>query len=349
MTQSSPEALQRAAILVAALEPDLADRLLDQMPSDEAARLRRAIMELGDVDSSQERDVIDTFLARDSASSSVATTPSDEAISSAPVSAEDEGVELYLSQAGSSQSLQVHRPSPPDFQFLQNVDRTQLIELLASEQPRTVAIVAAQLPEDRAASLLTALLPATRDEVVRRFSEPATTDPEVIAEIERSLRARLAPGAAVTARPLADEQKISRVLTAVDAEANQPATEPEDSPRLASSQHHGANVSEPNVDPLALTFADLEYLDAELLSVTLQKARADLVCLALAGAKSSFVQTVLNRLSLREARSLRRQMESLGPTRLSDMERAQHELAQLAEMVLIAALQGTGVGPTARS
>jgi flagellar motor switch protein FliG len=171
----------------------------------------------------------------------------------------------------------------------------------------------------------------------------------VIAEIERSLRVRLAPGAAVTGRPLADEQKISRVLTAVDAEANQPATELEDSPRLAPSQHRGANIPEPNVDPLALTFADLEYLDAELLSVTLQKARADLVCLALAGAKSSFVQTVLNRLSLREARSLRRQMESLGPTRLSDMERAQHELAQLAEMVLIAALQGTGVGPTARS
>jgi flagellar motor switch protein FliG len=346
MTPSSPETLQRAAILVAALDPDLADQLLDQMPSDEAARVRRAIMELGDVDSSQERDVIDAFLANDSAPAAAAAARN-ELVESAPAeTSEDEGVELHLSSAAASHSLsQPAAPRSPCFQFLHNVERSQLVELLASEHPRTVAIVAAHLSEECATSLLAALLPASREEVVRRFSESAVTDPLVLSEIEQSLRDRLSVYHAAAIHKPADLQRISRVLTAVDEGAKRQvsSSDIELTPTSIASDVNPATFG----DPLAMTFADLEYLDQELLSATLRRSDAEIVRLALAGATAEFVQKVLNRLSLREARYLRRQIETIGPTRLSDMECAQVALARLAERVLIEALHGAG--PSAAS
>jgi flagellar motor switch protein FliG len=341
MTQLSTETLHRAAILVAALDPDLADRLLDQMPSDEAARVRRAIMELGDVDASQERDVIDAFLARETTNATLAAAHNDHAVPAPAETSEDEGVELHLSSAAASRTLsEPATPVVPCFHFLCNVEPAQLVALLASEHPRTVAIVAANLPEDRAASLLAALLPALRDEVVRRFSESAATDPLVLSEIEQSLRARLAAGQPAANHKPADLQRISRVLTAVDEESKQQSTRHGDSKAAPAS---GDATTAPHTDPVAMTFADLEYLDEALLSATLHRADAELVRLALAGATAAFVQKVLNRLSLREARYLRRQIETIGPTRLSDMERAQFEMARLAEGVLVEALHGAAL------
>ncbi|HEY2838406.1 MAG TPA: FliG C-terminal domain-containing protein, partial [Pirellulales bacterium] len=227
----------------------------------------------------------------------------------------------------------------PPFQFLHDVERTELVDLLSSEHPQTIAIVAAHLPEDRAASLLAALLPAAREEVMRRFAESGATDSAVLSEMERSLRARLAKGRPSGPRNPADLQRISRVLSAADAETRQQAQTPDATLALASVRESAELAADR--DPLAMTFEDLEYLDEALLSATLRRADTELVRLALAGATAAFVQKVLNRLSLREARNLRRQIETLGPTRLSDMERAQQELARLAESVLIEALQTT--------
>jgi flagellar motor switch protein FliG len=338
MTQSSPETLQRAAILIAALDADLADQLLDQMPSDEAARVRRAIMELGDVDSAQERDVIDAFLAKDTAA--VVGARKDLAASAPAETSEDESVELHLSSVAASRALsEPTAPQTPCFQFLHHVERSQLADLLAAEHPRTVAIVASHLSEDCAASLLGALLPASRAEVVRRFSEAAVTDPLVLSEIEQSLRARLSAQHSAARHTPGDLLRISRVLSAVDVEEKQQSLLPCDPPQAPTLLARAPDAS-PESDPLAMTFVDLEYLDEELLTATLRRCDPEIVRLALAGATAAFVEKVLNRLSLSEARRLRRQIESIGPTRLSDMERAQVELARLAEVVLIEALQG---------
>jgi flagellar motor switch protein FliG len=66
------------------------------------------------------------------------------------------------------------------------------------------------------------------------------------------------------------------------------------------------------------------------LAKVFRAADPQVTLLALTGASRQLVDRILGRLPIREAKTFRRQMEQLGPTRLSDMERAQRQLAELA-------------------
>ncbi len=79
-----------------------------------------------------------------------------------------------------------------------------------------------------------------------------------------------------------------------------------------------------------IDFNDLIALDDVALAKVFRAADPQVTLLALTGASRQLVDRILGRLPIREAKALRRQMEQLGPTRLSDMERAQRQLAELA-------------------
>lgn len=79
-----------------------------------------------------------------------------------------------------------------------------------------------------------------------------------------------------------------------------------------------------------IDFNDLIALDDVALAKVFRAADPQVTLLALTGASRQLVDRILGRLPIREAKTLRRQMEQLGPTRLSDMERAQRQLAELA-------------------
>ncbi|MBC8876792.1 MAG: hypothetical protein H8E44_45775 [Planctomycetes bacterium] len=82
--------------------------------------------------------------------------------------------------------------------------------------------------------------------------------------------------------------------------------------------------------PSPIDFNDLIALEDVALAKVFRAADPQVTLLALTGASRQLVDRILGRLPIREAKTLRRQMEQLGPTRLSDMERAQQRLAELA-------------------
>ena len=57
--------IRQAAILVAALDMDAADALLEQMPDEFAAAVRHQVMELDDVDPAEEQAIIGQFLGKE--------------------------------------------------------------------------------------------------------------------------------------------------------------------------------------------------------------------------------------------------------------------------------------------
>ena len=54
--------MRKAAILVSALDHRTADTLLDRMPANDAARVRNAVLELGDISDDEQRVVLAEFL-----------------------------------------------------------------------------------------------------------------------------------------------------------------------------------------------------------------------------------------------------------------------------------------------
>jgi flagellar motor switch protein FliG len=74
---------------------------------------------------------------------------------------------------------------------------------------------------------------------------------------------------------------------------------------------------------------DLERLSDEALLAALQQADEQLVHRALAASSEKFLKRVIGKLSRRQARSVRKQLRAMGPTRLADLRQAQFDLLQL--------------------
>jgi flagellar motor switch protein FliG len=84
------------------------------------------------------------------------------------------------------------------------------------------------------------------------------------------------------------------------------------------------------VPPPRLNFDDLIQLDSHTFASLLQELDMDVLGLALTGSSDALIDRVCNQLPKRAARSLRRQLRQLGPTRLSDVEAAQRAVASAA-------------------
>jgi len=80
-------------------------------------------------------------------------------------------------------------------------------------------------------------------------------------------------------------------------------------------------------DPLS----ELESLDDKALLKALRLADRQTVMLALAGASEGLMKRIVHGLPRRRANQFRQQVRAIGPTRLSEMLAAQHELVRLAQ------------------
>jgi CelD/BcsL family acetyltransferase involved in cellulose biosynthesis len=79
-----------------------------------------------------------------------------------------------------------------------------------------------------------------------------------------------------------------------------------------------------------IAFDDLAELDSRTLSAVMRQVDANVLALALAGSREDLVDRICDQMPKRTAREFRRELRRLGPTRLSDVEAAQHAVAHVA-------------------
>jgi flagellar motor switch protein FliG len=84
-------------------------------------------------------------------------------------------------------------------------------------------------------------------------------------------------------------------------------------------------------EPPAARFDDVARLSNAALATVFSDIDTEVAVLALTAADSKFVQRVLKQLSRREAKSLAKQLAQPVPMRLREVERAQQEVANIAQ------------------
>lgn len=367
------QSLRNAAILIDTLDPRSADALIEQMPPQQAARVRRAVMELSDVTAQEREQVVAMFVRRNGA----------------PPATRDDGIEIDDSLAAKfAVAPQNTRPRPTvvndtadneplPFRFLHEAAGDSLSSFLRHEHPQTIAVVISHLPPDRAADVLLRLPEELQAEVVRRVSHLEETDPEIVREIEREIETVLSHRVRTVKQRAAGVAAVSAILAATSG--------PERDRLLYNLAHADAQLAEqltlatqlpldelePTIVPLPTTpdatepqdvadnenelsihqpaeswaFDELAELDDRSLAAVLHAANSQFVLLALTGARRGFVDRILGQLPARERKAFQKQIENTGPLRLRDVERAQQHLARLAGKL---AEQGTIRVPSRR-
>jgi len=311
--------IRKAAVLVASLDQLAADLLLDQLDDGQAELVRQAVMDMDEIGVEERRRVIDEFRRI------VPMVPG----------ASPPGIELTdLPPREAELPVPPEAPAAdsPPFGFLRETEDEKLVHLLGDERPPTVALVLSHLPPERAAEVLDRLPPAQQVEVVRRLVELENTDPETLREVEQVLEARLTRLFDLERRRAAGPQSVARILASCDERVRRRILDNvalEDQPL---AEQFGRRPP---------SFDEMAQCDDAVLAEVFRTADAEVVRAALLGAPQVLLERFLRCMAPDEARKLRRWLACPGPIRLSDVEDARREIADLAERLSCGGLNRT--------
>jgi flagellar motor switch protein FliG len=337
----SHDGLRKAAILVSSLDTAAADALLEQLPGEQAQRVRELLVDLDEIDPAEQRRVIDEFFRvgppLPMAQPRAAARPSAGKVSQLTPPRNPAGIDLDGRQA------QVilervrreggDRPGWPDadgrqatpFHFLQEAEAEKLARLLAAERPQTIALVLSHLPPERAGGVLACLPAATQVEVVHRLMDLEETAPEILREVEQALESRLSEQVQMQRRRVAGIAAVAGILAATDRRIGGRILD-----NLAA---HDPSLAE-RLGPRTIEFDDLIELDDAALAEVVRSAGRALMLPALVGAREELVARVLGQLPAGEAARFRRQLAAPGPLRLGDVDQARRDVARLARSAM---------------
>ncbi len=313
-------ALRKAAILISALDSASADRLLEQMGEQQAARVRNAIMMLDDVPADEQETILAEFFGQPSSRGK--QSPHDFA-------EHHQGVELELSPQATSAAI----PAGPRFEFLIEAPSEPLARRLSHEHPQLIALVIAHLPAEKAAQLLERLPEELAEEVLGRLADFEDADPEIVADLERQLHRLFA----TTIRPRRTGGKRQEQVQAILEHLGKSRGETiEPTPLLQQAEPEAAQLPEPPPEVVRenrfqpIPFEQLLSLPTDEFFAVFEEADPRIVMLALAGAPRRLFERYLGQFESGRALEFERHLEQLRPLRLRDVEAAQHELAIIA-------------------
>jgi flagellar motor switch protein FliG len=348
MSTLSPN-LRKAAILFRGLDADMAAAMLSRLSPAEAKEIRLAIQQLGEIDEEERADVHAEFRR----SGSVAKQDPRDA------------VELQLSTYSETPAFAAPttgRSTPRPFEFLEQARVESLVPYLAREHAQTVAVVLSYLAPSRAAQVLAALPEKLQADAVERLSMLGDTDPSTLEVLERELADWVARQQATRTRPTQRIDTVAAILAAADqstrreilsnlvkhnrelAQQVAPLAPKREQKPLASQRISNPIPVPPVIAPKStiinhqspipqFPFDDLVRFDPAALTAVLKSVDAELLCLALVGANEALVDRITAQMPAKVAKSFRQRLHACGPTRLRDVEAAQHEVAAVAARI----------------
>ncbi len=207
------------------------------------------------------------------------------------------------------------------FGFLEGARPAEVAALLAGERAQTTAVVLSRLPAPQAGAVLAALPAPVQIDSARRIAQLDDADPELIDDLAEALYVRYqemsaerSGGAAGLADILrhAGHAAETQVLRGLDGETPAPAG---------------------TIRRRVVVFEDVVDLPVSLLRAAADRLGSVEVAIALRTAGEGLKSKILKSLPPGISREVRRQMDHIGPVRLSDVEDAQQRIVEAIRRV----------------
>lgn len=202
---------------------------------------------------------------------------------------------------------------------LELVDTRTLANFLINEHPQTIALIVAHLNPERKVSVLRRLPEGLQAEVVLRVANLDYVSPELIAQLDDVLKTELSTLGSIDTNQLGGVEPIADMLNLMDknSEKNIMSRVEEKDPELAEE-----------IRKLMFVFEDLTFVDDKGIQNLLKDVDNQKLVIALKTAPEEVKAKLFKNMSNRAANMLKEDLDALGPTKLSDVEKAQSEIVQ---------------------
>ena len=205
---------------------------------------------------------------------------------------------------------------------LELVDTRTLSNFLINEHPQTIALIVAHLAPEKKVDVLRRLPEGLQAEVVLRVANLDYVSPELIAQLDDVLKTELSTLGSIDTNQLGGVEPIADMLNLMDknSEKNIMSRVDEKDPELAEE-----------IRKLMFVFEDLVHVDDKGIQTLLKEVDSQKLVIALKTAPEDVKVKIFSNMSNRAATLIQEDLEVLGPTKLSDVEKAQTEIVQKAK------------------
>ena len=300
---------EKAAILLSALGPTTTKLVFKHMKDNDVKRMINTMSGLSKSPIWMVKKVLEEFYSSINEDSDL-------------LFSENKGRDFILGTLGEDRAKQllgqiVDVANANTLESLELVDTRTLANFLINEHPQTIALICAHLPVEKKVDVLRKLPEGLQAEVVLRVANLDFVSPELIAQLDDVLKTELSTLGSIDTQQLGGVEPIADMLNLMDknSEKNIMARVEEKDPELAEE-----------IRKLMFVFEDIIFVDDRGVQELLKVVDNTKLVIALKTAPEDVRTKLFKNMSNRAATLLREDLEAMGPTKISDVEKAQQDI-----------------------
>jgi len=304
---------QDAAVLLISLGEVEAAEVFKHLSPKEVQKLGEAIAKTKSISRDRVDQVVEKFIDEAASQSLMVSDSGDYVRSVLKLALGDDKATLLIDrilQGGDTSGIE----------SLKWMDALSVAELLRSEHPQIVAAILVHLDFDQAADVLKNLSERQRNEVMLRIATMEGIQPTALKDLNEVLFQVLSGADKVRKSSLGGVKAAAEMINLMGTNIEGTVIE--------SIRNHDPDLAQKIMDKM-FVFDDLVKLDNKSIQMVLREVASDVLIAALKGAQPELKDLILSNMSSRAAETLREDLESRGPMRLSEVEAQQKEILKV--------------------
>lgn len=205
------------------------------------------------------------------------------------------------------------------------MDASSVAELLRNEHPQIVAAILVHLDFDQSSSVLKSFTERQRNEVLVRIATLDGIQPSALKDLNEVMSKVLAGGEKLKKASLGGVKTAAEIINLMGSSVETSAL---DYIREADNE-----LAQKIMDNM-FTFDDLNKLDDKGFQQLLKEVQSESLVIALKGAAPELREKVFRNMSSRAAETLREDLDSRGPVRVSEVESEQKEMLKIVRRLV---------------
>ena len=307
------QGLQDAAIFLMSLGEEEAAEVFKHLSPKEVQRLGETIARMRAVSKEKVDQVIEKF-TQEAASQSLLVSDTDNYVRAV----------LKRALGDDKASLLIDRilqgGDVSGIESLKWMDPASVAELLRNEHPQILAAILVHLDFEQSAGVLKNFTERMRNEVMLRIATLEGIQPAALKDLNEVLYKVLAGGDKIRKSSLGGVKAAAEIINLMGTSLEASV--------IDSIRENDGDLAQKIMDKM-FTFEDLLKLDNKAIQLVLKEVSSDTLVIALKGASAELKEKILTNMSSRAAESLREDLETRGPVRLSEVEAQQKDILKL--------------------
>lgn len=307
------QGVKKAAMLLIALGEELSSKILGKLDDDEVQDISREIALTKIVDPDTMESIVEEFYNMLLAKKFISKGGLDYAKSVLTKSLGPERARKIIDR------LTKLLEQSSGFEFLTKIEPKQLAKFIQNEHPQTIALILAHLDPSQAAESLAELPEDLKAEVTIRIANLQDISPTVVKTLSKVLEERFESISSYNVE-VGGVKSVAEIFNRMDRTASKLTLErlEKDAPELVAS-----------IRDMMFVFEDIKRLSQQAIQEILKRADKTTLTLALKGADDELKNKFFQSMSKRAVETMKEEMDYMGPVKLKDVEKAQHEIVEI--------------------